>query len=61
MLESRYVFDVVMIASPGLSVVTYNYRYEESVGRAMGLADLELEEERSLQEKVFDVVMGERS
>ena len=51
---------LVMIAAPGLSGVEYNLQYEESVGKAMGLIEKELEERRAFQKKVFEVVLNEK-
>ncbi len=52
---------LIMMASPGLNGVDYNYQYEESVGRAYGLDENTLREKHLFQQKVFKVLLNNNS
>ena len=51
---------IVMMGSPGLPGVEYNYQYEESMGRALGLSEEAIAAKRAFQERVLNVVLHEK-
>lgn len=59
-VECSDIAFIVMMATPGLNGIEYNLQYEESVGKAMGLTEKELKKRRIFQEKVFEVIVGEK-
>jgi pimeloyl-ACP methyl ester carboxylesterase len=58
--KSPDVAYIVMMGSPGLPGVEYNYQYEESMGRALGLSEEAIAAKRAFQERVLNVVLQER-
>ncbi len=51
---------IVMMGSPGLPGVEYNYQYEESMGRALGLSEEAIAAKRAFQERALNVVLHEK-
>jgi pimeloyl-ACP methyl ester carboxylesterase len=51
---------IVMMGSPGLPGVEYNYQYEESMSRALGLSEEAIVAKRAFQERALDVVLHEK-
>lgn len=51
---------IVMLGSPGLPGREYNLQFEESMGRAMGLDDAAIAAKRAFQERVLDIILGEK-
>jgi pimeloyl-ACP methyl ester carboxylesterase len=58
--KSPDVAYIVMMGSPGLPGVEYNYQYEESMGRALGLSEEAIAAKRAFQERVLNVVLHEK-
>ena len=58
-VKSKEVSFIVLLGSPGLSGEEYQYQFEETTGRAMGLSEEMVESKRAIQEKVFDVLLHE--
>jgi pimeloyl-ACP methyl ester carboxylesterase len=58
--RSTDVAYMVMMGSPGLPGVEYNYQYEESMGRALGLSEDAIAAKRAFQERVLNVVLHEK-
>jgi len=58
-VESPDVAYIVMMGSPGLPGEEYNYQYEESMGRALGLSEEAIAAKRAFQERVLPVVLHE--
>jgi len=50
---------IVMMGSPGLPGEEYNYQYEESMSRALGMSEEAIAENRVFQERVLAVVLHE--
>ena len=59
-LESIDVAFIVMIATPGLPGIEYNYQYEEYTSRALGLSEEKIIEKLLFQEKVFNIILMEK-
>lgn len=51
---------IVMMGSPGLPGVEYNYQYEESISRALELSEEAIAAKRAFQERALDVVLHEK-
>jgi len=50
---------IIMMGSPGLPGEEYNYQYEESMSRALGLSEEAIAAKRVFQERVLAVVLHE--
>jgi pimeloyl-ACP methyl ester carboxylesterase len=50
---------IIMMGSPGLPGEEYNYQYEESMSRALGLSEEAIAAKRVFQERVLDIVLHE--
>jgi pimeloyl-ACP methyl ester carboxylesterase len=58
--RSSDVAFIVMMGSPGLSGEEYNYQFEESMGRILGLSDEEIAAKHTFQKRVISVILSEK-
>ena len=57
--ESKDISFIVLLGSPGLAGAEYQYQFEESINRAMGLSEEMIASKRVIQEKIFNVLLHE--
>jgi pimeloyl-ACP methyl ester carboxylesterase len=58
--EGRDIAFIIMLAAPGLPGDEYNYQYEESVGRAIGMSEEDIAAKREVQERIYSILFSEK-
>ena len=58
--KSDEISFIVLLGSPGLAGVEYQYQFEEVTGRAMGLSEEMIAAKHLVQEQIFDILLNEK-
>lgn len=58
-VKSADISFIIMMGSPGLSGEEYNYQFEESMGKALGLIDEDIIRKLNFQKKVINILLHE--